>query len=58
MSSPWLFWRKYYIFQYKRIKNFFNNDNINSYVVDCISIDNLIISNNIEENELLKIDYE
>ena len=39
-------------------KSFFNNRNINSYTVECISLDKFIDANNITEIELLKIDCE
>lgn len=39
------------------IHNFFNKE-IESYVVECISLDEIIINNNITEVELLKIDCE
>jgi hypothetical protein len=39
------------------MKSFFNQEII-SYYVDCISLDEIIIQNNINEVELLKIDCE
>ena len=39
-------------------KSFYNNNNIDSYVVECISLDKIINENNITEIELLKIDCE
>ena len=40
-----------------KINNFFNKP-IETYIVDCISLDEIIINNNITEVELLKIDCE
>lgn len=42
----------------ENMQDFFNTETIDNYFIDCISLDEIFLNNNIDEVELLKIDCE